>query len=72
MMIRKAAGWLDPAPAGGREGSAIIRADIDKIKILYGITRGRRTTAHTWSTTSRTDLGRTPLPRCPRLPGLRN
>jgi hypothetical protein len=29
-----------PAPAGP-EASAIIRADIDKIKILYGITRGR-------------------------------
>jgi hypothetical protein len=44
------------APPEGPEGSAIIRADIDKIKILYGISRGWRTTAHTWSTTSRTDL----------------
>lgn len=72
MTIRKDAGWLDPGTRWGPEGSAIIRADIDKIKILYGITQGRRTTALTWSTTSRTDLARTPLPRCPRLPGPRN
>jgi hypothetical protein len=72
MTIRKDAGWLDPGTRWGPEGSAIIRADIDKIKILYGITRGRRTTAHTWSATSRRTWRGRRCPRCPRLPGLRN
>lgn len=36
----KDAGWLGPGTRWEPEGSAIIRSDIDEIKILYGITRG--------------------------------
>jgi hypothetical protein len=39
MMIREMRAGSTPAPAGARRLSDI-RSDIDKIKILYGITRG--------------------------------